>query len=163
MKFIKPRQVFLVYILAVVAFLAAATTQRYAAGIAMLYLTLFFESVIFPTIIALGIRGLGKHYKRGSGFLVGGVCGGAVVPPILGHVADTHDSTGFAMIIPTMFVVVAATYAVAVNVVSAYRETVDRTKDSDIGLRNEGKHVESGSVEAVELVDDKPAVVHQEK
>lgn len=52
--------------------------------------------------MALGIRGLGRHYKRGSGFLVGGVCGGAVVPPILGHVADMRNDTGFAFIVPTM-------------------------------------------------------------
>ena len=68
----------------------------------MLFLTLFFESVCFPTIMALGIRGLGRHYKRGSGFLVGGVCGGAIVPPILGHVADMRNDTGFAFIVPTM-------------------------------------------------------------
>ena len=68
----------------------------------MLYLVLFFESVCFPTIVALGIRGLGRHYKRGSGFIVGGVCGGAVVPPILGHVADMRNDTGFAFIVPTM-------------------------------------------------------------
>lgn len=70
--------------------------------LAMLFLTLFFESVCFPTIVALGIRGLGRHYKRGSGFIVGGVCGGAVVPPILGHVADMRNDTGFAFIVPTM-------------------------------------------------------------
>lgn len=68
----------------------------------MLYFTLFFESVCFPTIVALGIRGLGRHYKRGSGFIVGGVCGGAVVPPILGAVADRYNNTGIAMIVPTM-------------------------------------------------------------
>lgn len=65
-------------------------------------MTLFFESVCFPTIVALGIRGLGRHYKRGSGMIVAGVGGGAVVPPILGHVADMRNSTGFAMIVPTM-------------------------------------------------------------
>jgi FHS family L-fucose permease-like MFS transporter len=43
----------------------------------MLYITLYFESVCFPSIVALGIRGLGRHYKRGSGFIVGGVCGTA--------------------------------------------------------------------------------------
>lgn len=70
--------------------------------VAMLFMVLFFESVCFPTIVALGIRGLGKHYKRGSGFIVAGVSGGAAVPPLLGYVADLHDSTGFAMIVPTI-------------------------------------------------------------
>jgi FHS family L-fucose permease-like MFS transporter len=68
----------------------------------MLFVTLFFESVCFPTIVALGIRGLGKDYKRGSGWIVGGVSGGAAVPPLLGYAADRRNDTGFAMIVPTM-------------------------------------------------------------
>ena len=102
MKYVKARWVFLVYLSCTVAFLAASVTQTKQSGIAMLFLTLFFESVCFPTIMALGIRGLGRHYKRGSGFIVGGVCGGAVVPPILGRVADMRNNTGFAFIVPTM-------------------------------------------------------------
>ena len=78
------RWVFLAYLTCVIIFNAAATTQRQATGIAMLSLTLFFESVCFPTIVALGIRGIGRHTKRGSGLIVAGVSGGAVVPPILG-------------------------------------------------------------------------------
>ncbi|EAW15893.1 putative l-fucose permease [Aspergillus fischeri NRRL 181] len=134
MKYMRARWVFLVYLSGVVAFLAASITQREQNGIAMLFVTMFFESVCFPTIVALGIRGLGRHYKRGSGFIVGGVCGGAVVPPLLGHVADMHNSTGFAMIVPTIFMVAAWTYAVAVNFVPAYRDTVDKVGDSQIGL-----------------------------
>lgn len=102
MNYVKARWVFLVYLSCTVAFLAASVTQTKQSGIAMLFMTLFFESVCFPTIVALGIRGLGRHYKRGSGFIIGGVCGGAVVPPILGHVADMRDNTGFAFIVPTM-------------------------------------------------------------
>ena len=66
----------------------------------MLFMTLFFESVCFPTIVALGIRGLGKHYKRGSGLIVAGVSGGAAIPPLLGYVADKHN-TGLGMVVPT--------------------------------------------------------------
>ncbi|KAJ5550647.1 Major facilitator superfamily domain general substrate transporter [Penicillium sp. DV-2018c] len=139
MKYVRARWVFLVYLSCTVAFLAASVTQRNQNGLAMLVLTLFFESVCFPTIMALGIRGLGRHYKRGSGFIVGGVCGGAVVPPILGHVADMRNNTGFAFIVPTMFMVVAWTYAVAVNFVPAYVITVDKVGTSTVGLEN---HVE---------------------
>jgi FHS family L-fucose permease-like MFS transporter len=38
------------------------------------------------------------------------------------------------MIVPTMFMVAAWTYAVAVNFVPAYRDTVDKVGDSQIGL-----------------------------
>ncbi|GAQ44494.1 hypothetical protein AtubIFM56815_001077 [Aspergillus tubingensis] len=158
MRFVKARWVFLAYLSLTVAFIAASITQRDQKGIAMLFCTLFFESVCFPTIVALGIRGLGRHYKRGSGFIVGGVSGGAVVPPILGHVADMRNSTGFAMIVPTMFMVVAWTYALAVNFVPAYRDMVDKVGESEIGLRDEAasvspKDVESGGGRGDELAD----------
>ncbi|KAE8349137.1 major facilitator superfamily domain-containing protein [Aspergillus coremiiformis] len=158
MRFVKARWVFLVYLSCTVAFLATSTTQGYQAGVAMLYLTLFFESVCFPTIVALGIRGLGRHYKRGSGFIVAGVSGGAMVPPVLAHVADLRNDTGFAMIVPTMFMVVAWTYAIAVNFVPVYRDTVDKVGESEIGLREEddsskGKDIEVGVKDQSEEVE----------
>ncbi|CAG8296090.1 unnamed protein product, partial [Penicillium salamii] len=143
MKYVKARWVFLVYLSCTVAFLAASVTQTKQTGIAMLFLTLFFESVCFPTIMALGIRGLGRHYKRGSGFIVGGVCGGAVVPPILGHVADMRNNTGFAFIVPTMFMVIAWTYAIAVNFVPAYTLTVDKVGESTVGIEASPKDEEA--------------------
>ncbi|EEQ34404.1 L-fucose permease Glucose/galactose transporter [Microsporum canis CBS 113480] len=123
MKFIRARWIFLVYLAGVVVFLAASTTQRDNTGI-----------VCFPTIVALGIRGLGKHYKRGSGFIVAGVSGGAAVPPLLGYVADLHNSTGFAMIVPTILMAVAWTYAVCVNFVPSYRDPADKIGDSTVGI-----------------------------
>ncbi|KAJ5650081.1 uncharacterized protein N7484_003804 [Penicillium longicatenatum] len=146
MKYTKARYIFLVYLSCCVAFLAASVTQRDQRGIAMLFMTLFFESVCFPTIVALGIRGLGRHYKRGSGFIVGGVCGGAVIPPILGHVADMRNDTGFAMIVPTMFMVVAWTYAVTVNFAPSYRDTVDKVGESTVGLQVENSKDEETAV-----------------
>jgi FHS family L-fucose permease-like MFS transporter len=77
MRFVKPRYVFLAYITCVLIFNSASITQRQNTGLAMLMLTLFFESVCFPTIVALGIRGLGRHTKRGAGWIVAGVSGGA--------------------------------------------------------------------------------------
>jgi MFS transporter, FHS family, L-fucose permease len=63
MKFVRPRIIFLVYLSGVIAFNAASITRRGNTGLAMLMMTLFFESVCFPTIVALGIRGLGRHSK----------------------------------------------------------------------------------------------------
>ncbi|KAK2748259.1 hypothetical protein FQN57_000917 [Myotisia sp. PD_48] len=84
-----------------------------------------------------GIRGLGKHYKRGSGFIVAGVSGGAAVPPVLGRVADMHNSTGIAMVVPTVVMVFASTYAVCVNFVPSYRDPADKTGDnSSSGITN---------------------------
>ncbi|KAJ5406917.1 hypothetical protein N7465_008201 [Penicillium sp. CMV-2018d] len=166
MKFVRARWVFLVYLSCTVAFLAASVTQTKQVGVAMLFMTLFFESVCFPTIMALGIRGLGRHYKRGSGFIVGGVCGGAVVPPILGHVADMRDNTGFAFIIPTMFMVVAWTYAIAVNFVPSYTNTVDKIGESDVGIDSQSTKDEEavmGSHAIDETFGEKHQAVHVER
>jgi FHS family L-fucose permease-like MFS transporter len=135
MRFIRPRWVFLFYISMVIVFNAASITQGQNTGLAMLMLTLFFESVCFPTIVALGIRGLGRHTKRGAGLIVAGVSGGACVPPILAVVADARHSTAFAMVVPVMFFVVAYSYAVCVNFVPGYRDPADKIATSGIGLR----------------------------
>ncbi|KAL8784789.1 MAG: hypothetical protein Q9213_003769 [Squamulea squamosa] len=147
MHFVRPRWVFLAYLSCVIIFNAAATTQKQDTGIAMLSLTLFFESVCFPTILALGIRGLGRHTKRGSGWLVAGVSGGAAVPPILGATADVKG-TGTAMVVPLCFMIAAWSYAVAVNFVPAYRDPADKTGAATIGVENSaqilGNHDDSG-------------------
>jgi FHS family L-fucose permease-like MFS transporter len=83
MKFVRPRWVFIVFMSMCIIFIIPAITERGNTGMSMLYIVLFFESIIFPTIVALGMRGLGKYSKRGSGFIVAGVAGGAVVPPLL--------------------------------------------------------------------------------
>lgn len=77
MRYIKPRKVFVVFLTCCFIFNAASITQRQDTGLAMLMMTLFFESICFPTIVALGIRGLGRHTKRGSGYIIAGVAGGA--------------------------------------------------------------------------------------
>jgi FHS family L-fucose permease-like MFS transporter len=133
MHYIKPRKVFLVYLAMVVVFLAASCGARGNAGVSMLYLTLFFESICFPTIVALGIRGLGRHYKRGSGFIVGGVIGGGCVPALTGKVADIYNNTGIAMVVPMAFMVAALTYPICVNFLPRYKIPADALGSSAIG------------------------------
>jgi len=124
MRFVKPRLVLGVFLAMCIVFTAPAITQRGNVGIAMVYGTFFFESVCFPTIMALGMRGLGRHTKRGSGFIVAGVFGGACVPPLMGAVADRHGNA-VSMVVPLCFFIMAWTYALAVNFSPRYRDVVD--------------------------------------
>jgi FHS family L-fucose permease-like MFS transporter len=48
----------------------------------------FFNSIMFPNIFALGIKGLGPMTSKGSGLIMTAVVGGAIVPPLIGYVAD---------------------------------------------------------------------------
>ena len=62
------------------------------------FLSYFFMSIMFPTIFALGIFGLGARAKRASGFIVMAIMGGAILPKLMGYVADeTNMSRGFAV------------------------------------------------------------------
>ncbi len=47
-----------------------------------------FNSVMFPNIFTLSIKGLGHHTSRGSGLLVMAIVGGAIVPLLQGVMAD---------------------------------------------------------------------------
>jgi MFS transporter, FHS family, L-fucose permease len=61
-----------------------------------LFLSFFFMSIMFPTIFALGIYGLGSKAKMASSFIVMGITGGAMMPKVMGWVGDRYDmSKGF--------------------------------------------------------------------
>jgi MFS transporter, FHS family, L-fucose permease len=67
-------------------------------------------SIMFPTIFALGIFGLGARAKKASAFLVMAIMGGAILPKLMGYVADRFDmSRGF--IVPMVCFVFVAFYA----------------------------------------------------
>lgn len=152
MKFIKPRKVFLVFLTMCIVFIAPPIAQRGDTGIACLYIVLFFESICFPTIVALGMRGLGRHTKRGSGFIIAGVVGGACVPPLTGAVADMHNMQ-ISMVVPMMFFVAALSYPLAVNFIPAYRNVVDVFYEAEIGLGDrtvDEENVKGGHLEEKE-------------
>jgi FHS family L-fucose permease-like MFS transporter len=60
-------------------------------GLYAVYGTFFFMSIMFPTIFALGIRGLGDYTKLGSSLIVMSIVGGAIAPPRMGRIADVYS------------------------------------------------------------------------
>lgn len=69
------------------------------------------ESIMFPTIFALAIRGVGEHTKRASSYLIMSIVGGAIAPIIMGYIADTiNTATGF--IVPLLCFIVILAYAI---------------------------------------------------
>ena len=71
------------------------------AAIVALLLVGFFNSIMFPTIFALGITGLGPLTSRGSGIINTAVVGGALIPVLIGWVAG-HSSYQLALTIPVL-------------------------------------------------------------
>jgi FHS family L-fucose permease-like MFS transporter len=71
--------------------------------------TSFFMSIMFPTIFALGLEGLGHETEFASSFIVMAICGAAVVPPIMAAVAGITGALHWSMFI------LALCYAVVVS------------------------------------------------
>ena len=69
-----------------------------------------FEAIMFPTIFALSLRGLGNHTKRASSFLMMSPVGGVVGPLLMGLVAD-HTTMAWAFIVPLVAYCVVWAYA----------------------------------------------------
>jgi hypothetical protein len=79
--------------------------------------------------------------KRGSGFIVAGVSGGACAP-LLGAVADLHNSTAKAMSVPLAFFIAAWSYSLCVNFVPAYRDPADKFSTTKVELGGSTASVE---------------------
>ncbi len=69
------------------------------------------EAIMFPTIFALSLKGLGVHTKRASSFLMMSPVGGVVGPLLMGLVADYTDSMVWAFTVPWVAYVVVWFYA----------------------------------------------------
>jgi FHS family L-fucose permease-like MFS transporter len=67
--------------------LTSMLTFGWTAVIAIL-LVGFFNSVMFPTIFALGVEGLGPLTSAGSSMLIMAIIGGAIIPALQGTIAD---------------------------------------------------------------------------
>jgi FHS family L-fucose permease-like MFS transporter len=104
----KPHLVLAAYA-AINVVLAAVCMGGGKLGLFALFGTFFFMSIMFPTIFALGIRGLGDHTKLGSSLIVMSIVGGAIAPPRMGHIADVY-SMRLGMVVPLVCFVFIAIY-----------------------------------------------------
>ncbi|KAL8939909.1 MAG: hypothetical protein Q9216_003098 [Gyalolechia sp. 2 TL-2023] len=155
MMVMKPRWVLMAFMTGVMIFIAAAMGVNGEGGVAMLCLVLFFESCVFPTIFTLSIRGLGRHTKRGSSWIVAAVSGGALFPSLTGLVAD-NKSYHIAMCVPLVGFFVAFAFPIYLNTVCA--QELDGFRESTIGY-----HGEDGENGDVAREGRSPSVVHEEK
>ena len=69
-----------------------------------------FEAIMFPTIFALSLRGLGAHTKRASSFLMMTPVGGVVGPLLMGLVAD-YSNMVLSFVVPFAAYIIVWFYA----------------------------------------------------
>lgn len=79
-------------------------------AVSALVMTYLCESIMFPTIFALALRGLdASNTKRGSSYLIMGIVGGAIAPMLMGVLGETDMAIGF--IIPLVCFIFIAAFA----------------------------------------------------
>ncbi|MFC5480445.1 sugar MFS transporter [Massilia suwonensis] len=80
--------------------IVSANTTGMVSGWALLAVGLF-NSIMFPTIFSLACEGLGERAAEGSGLICMAIVGGAIVPLITGHAADSVGLK-MALIVPAV-------------------------------------------------------------
>jgi FHS family L-fucose permease-like MFS transporter len=99
MRIIKPNKLLAFYAIMNVITMGLVVAGLGWVSVVALFSTYFFMSVMFPTIFALGIKGLGPLTKKASPFLVMSIVGGALIPVLMGRIADV-SSMALGFIVP---------------------------------------------------------------
>src|SRR5580698_3579940 len=110
MKYVSPSRMLGIYGVANVLLMAVTITQPGIVGAWAVVASGFFLSIMFPTIFALGLKGLGPNTKLAGSLLVMAIVGGAIFPPILGLIARSTGSLALGYIVPLIGFVVVALY-----------------------------------------------------
>jgi len=109
MKIIAPNKLLMIYAIINVILCAIVVTGTGIISIYSLIAVFFFESIMFPTIFALGIKDLGHHTKKASSFIIMSIVGGALVPFVMGKITDSY-SINYAYAVPLLCFIVVAWY-----------------------------------------------------
>lgn len=109
MRKVRPNMLLTVYAIVNVCLCALVMAGKAWISVYALMAVFFFESIMFPTIFALGIKDLGSRTKKASSFIIMSIVGGALMPYVMGTLAD-KVSTTFAYVVPLGCFVVVAWY-----------------------------------------------------
>jgi FHS family L-fucose permease-like MFS transporter len=113
MRFFAPSKMLGMFALVNMVLVAIGVMWPGWIGLWAVFLTSFFMSLMFPTIFALGIKGLGPNTKLGCSLIVMAIIGGAVLTPIMGLIAEHWHRTANAYLVPLVAYVFVAAYAFA--------------------------------------------------
>lgn len=100
MKFVQPNKLMGIYSLINVGLVCIGVFHPGWMGLWAIFLTSFFMSLMFPTIFALGLKGLGENTKIAGSLIVMAIIGGAVFTPLMGLVSGIFHSLALAYLAP---------------------------------------------------------------
>jgi FHS family L-fucose permease-like MFS transporter len=95
MRFIAPNKLLSIYAVAnIILCIIIAQSWGTVSFVSLIMLNFFF-SIMFPTIFSLGLKDMGKYTQQASSYIVMGVVGGALFPPIMGIVANKSVAAAY--------------------------------------------------------------------
>jgi MFS transporter, FHS family, L-fucose permease len=113
MRFVRPDRLMALYAVINVILLVVGVALPGWTGLWAIFLTSFFMSVMYPTIFALGIEGLGRNTKIAGSLIVMAIVGGGVLTPAMGLVSQHWHSIALAYIVPLIGYCVVAIFSFA--------------------------------------------------
>jgi FHS family L-fucose permease-like MFS transporter len=111
MKYVRPGQLMGIYSVINIALVAVGILHPGWVGLWAIFATSFFMSVMYPTIFALGIEGLGRDTKIAGSLIVMAIVGGAVLTPAMGLLSQSTHSIAKAYAVPLVCYFFVAFYA----------------------------------------------------
>ena len=113
MRYVRAEKFLLICAIGTVVSTALVVMNLGMVSFVSLILIYLFEAIMFPTIFAISLRGLGDYTKRASSYLMMTPIGGAVGPLMMGYVGDM-TSMSFSFIVPLISYAVVLLYALKV-------------------------------------------------
>ena len=131
LKFVRAPVLLAVFAAGAFGAAVVAVNTCVAVAVWMIVLIGFFHSMMFPTIFALSLEGLGAHRKLGASLLVMSIVGGAIIPAVMGRISDaTSIQTAFVVpIVCYMYV-----FYFAIRGYASRPETRDRRPERAVGV-----------------------------
>ena len=137
MKLVSASKMMAVYAVINIALLAVGITRPGIVGTWAILATSFFMSIMFPTIFALGVKGLGPNTKLGGSLIVMAILGGAIFPPLSGYLARGHG-LATAYCLPLLGYVAVALYGFAAPLILPPAGNTDPNIETLVAERSYG-------------------------
>jgi FHS family L-fucose permease-like MFS transporter len=99
LKYVRAPTMLAVFAAGALVAMTVAVSTTGATAVWMIVAAGFFHSLMFPTIFALSLEGLGRHTKLGASLLVMSIVGGAIIPAVMGWISDL-SSIQTAFVVP---------------------------------------------------------------
>jgi FHS family L-fucose permease-like MFS transporter len=112
MRILPPSRMLTLYATINIVLLAIGIVHPGLAGTWAILITSLFMSIMFPTIFAIGLKGLGEDTKLGGSLIVMAILGGAIFPPLMGFIRDRTGSLAFGYALPLLGYAVVVAYGI---------------------------------------------------